>query len=167
VEEYAQHPDYIAAIVHNIGIALRRVPPADRSRVHLVFSAHGTPVKLVKRGDPYQRHIVQTYEAVLAKGNFGLRHTLCYQSKVGPEKWLEPSLDDTIHRLAAEGETHMLVIPIAFVSDHIETLHEINIETKAEARELGIMYYDMMPALNTNRMFIGALADLVRREAKT
>ena len=163
VEEYSKHPGYIAAIVHNIGIALRRVPVADRSRVHLVFSAHGTPVKLVERGDPYQRHIVQTYEAVLAKGDFGLRHTLCYQSKVGPERWLEPSLDDTIHKLAANGETHVLVIPIAFVSDHIETLHEINIEAKAEARQLGIRHYDMMPALNTNKMFIDALADLVRQ----
>ena len=161
VEEYSTHPSYIDGIVQNIRIALRRVREADRKNVHLVFSAHGTPVKLVKRGDPYQRHVIQTYEAVLKAGDFGLRHTLCYQSKVGPEKWLEPSLDDTIEHLAAAGETHLLVIPIAFVSDHIETLHEINIEAKAEALRLGIRHYDMMPALNTNRSFIEALAKVV------
>jgi ferrochelatase len=164
VSEYPAHPGYVGAIVQNIGIALKRVPVADRSRVHLLFSAHGTPVKLVKRGDPYQRHIEETYQAVLRQGAFGLRHTLCYQSKVGPEKWLEPSLDDSIHTLAQEGTTHLLVIPIAFVSDHIETLHEINIEARAEARKLGIRYYDMMPALNTNKLFIEALADLVFRK---
>ena len=126
--------------------------------------SHGTPVKLVKKGDPYQRHVIQTYDAVIQQGKFGLAHTLCYQSKVGPEKWLEPSLDDTLKTLAANGETHLLVIPIAFVSDHIETLHEINIEAKHEAKQLGIKYYDMMPALNTNKLFIQALADLVMKK---
>ncbi len=164
VEEYSTHPDYVKAIVQNINIALKRVRSADRSRVHLVFSAHGTPVKLVKKGDPYQRHVEQTYEAVLQCGNFGLAHTLCYQSKVGPEKWLEPSLDETVRALASGGTTHALVIPIAFVSDHIETLHEINIETKHEAKKLGMKYYDMMPALNTNKFFIKALTDLVMQK---
>jgi len=165
IEEYSTHPSYLDAIVQNITIALRRVPPADRDRVHLVFSAHGTPVKLVKRGDPYERQVTQTYQGVLSRGEFGLNHTLCYQSKVGPEKWLEPSLDDTIHRLAEAGTTHMIIVPIAFVSDHVETLHEINIETKAEARSLGVRHYDIMPALNTNPRFIEALADLVLKKA--
>lgn len=130
VEEYCEHPLYIKALVHNINIALKRVKVVERSKVNLVFSAHGTPVKLVRAGDPYQSQIVRTYNAVLKAGNFGLPHHLCYQSKVGPEKWLEPSLDDTIERLAAERVTHMIVVPIAFVSDHSETLWEINIEAK-------------------------------------
>ncbi|MDH4069305.1 MAG: ferrochelatase [Ignavibacteria bacterium] len=161
VEEYSTHPSFIRSLVENIGIALRRVPSVDRKKVHLLFSAHGTPVKLVKRGDPYQRHVIQTYESVVKEGQFGLAHSLCYQSKVGPEKWLEPSLDESIERLAREGTTHVIVVPLAFVSDHIETLHEINIEAKEEAKILGIRHYDMMPALNTNRHFIEALADLV------
>jgi ferrochelatase len=164
VEHYCEHPLYISALVQNITIALERVKAPDRSRVHLVFSAHGTPVKLVKAGDPYQQQIIRTYEAVLAGGRFALPHHLCYQSKVGPEQWLEPSLDDTIKRLAQDKVSHVIVIPIAFVSDHSETLWEINIETRAEARQLGIQYFDMSPALNTNPTFIKALADVTLKK---
>lgn len=166
VEQYYDHPLYIQAIVKNINIALNRVKKEDRGKVHLVFSAHGTPIKLVKEGDPYSHQIRKTYEAVLAEGKWGLTHHLCFQSKVGPQKWLEPSLDGTIQRLAAEKVSHMVVIPIAFVSDHIETLSEINMEGKEEAHELGIKHYDMMPALNTNPFFIQALADLVLQKVR-
>jgi len=165
IRDYADHPDYIRAIVQNIGIALKRVPIAERDKMYLVFSAHGTPVKLVRAGDPYKAQIERTYEAVVQAGAFGLPHTLCYQSKVGPERWLEPSLDQTLERLAAEGITHMLVIPIAFVSDHSETLWEINIEARHRAKNLGVRYFDMSPALHTNKYFIRALADLVERAA--
>lgn len=161
VEEYCEHPLYIQALVRNIGIALKRVPPADRDKVHLVFSAHGTPVKLVRSGDPYQQQIVRTYRAVIDQGAFGLSHHLCYQSKVGPQQWLEPSLDGTIERLAHEGVSHVIVVPIAFVSDHSETLWEINIECKERAKQRGIRHFDMSPALNTNPLFVQALADLV------
>jgi len=84
IDEYCEHPKYISAIVRNINIALRRVPAADRSSVHLVFSAHGTPVRLVNQGDPYQNQIIRTYNAVVRAGDFRLVHHLCYQSKVGP-----------------------------------------------------------------------------------
>ncbi|MBX2992013.1 MAG: ferrochelatase [Bacteroidetes bacterium] len=164
VEHYCDHPLYIKALVNNINIALKRVEAPDRSKVHLVFSAHGTPMKLVKEGDPYSHHIRKTYQAVVEEGKFGLPHHLCFQSKVGPQKWLEPSLDGTIERLAAENVSHILVIPVAFVSDHIETLSEINMEGKQEAKEMGIWYFDMMPALHTNPLFIQALADVVLNE---
>jgi len=161
VDYYYDHPLYIKALVRNINIALKRVKAVDRSKVHLVFSAHGTPIKLVKNGDPYSHHIRKTYEAVVKEGNFGLPHHLCFQSKVGPQKWLEPSLYATIEKLAAEKVSHMIVIPIAFVSDHIETLSEINMEGKELAKHLGIRHFDLMPALHTNPLFIQGLADLV------
>jgi ferrochelatase len=164
---YSEHPLYIAALVRNIRIALKRVPAEGRNAVHLVFSAHGTPVGLVRAGDPYQGEIVKTYEAVVRTGNFGLPHHLCYQSKVGPQKWLEPSLDATIERLAHERVSRVIVIPIAFVSDHSETLWEINIEARLEARRLGIGYFDMSPALHTSSDYIGALRDLVTKELRT
>jgi len=167
VRGYAEHPLYIAALVRNIGIALRRVPAGMRGAVHLVFSAHGTPVSLVRAGDPYQAEIVKTYEAVVRAGNFGIPHHLCYQSKVGPQKWLEPSLSATIGRLAHERVSHLIVIPIAFVSDHSETLWEINIEARLEAKRLGIPYFDMTPALHTSGEFIGALRDLVMKEIRS
>ena len=167
VKEYCEHPGYIAALVQRIGIGLRRVPPADRGKVHLVFSAHGTPVSLVHKGDPYQEQVVRTYNAVVDTGGFQLPHHLCYQSKVGPQKWLGPSLDATISTLAEDGVTHVLVVPIAFVSDHSETLWEINMEMKERARGLGIRYYDMSPALHTDPLFIDALADLVMQKVRT
>ena len=164
VEEYCEHPDYIAAIVRNVRIALNRVPGTARGAVHLVFSAHGTPMSLVRAGDPYQRQVVQTYHAVLKAGDFRLPHTLCYQSKVGPQKWLEPSLSGTVHALASGGVSHMIVVPLAFVSDHSETLWEINMETRREAKQRGVRYFDMSPALNTNPSFILALMQLVRAQ---
>jgi protoporphyrin/coproporphyrin ferrochelatase len=163
IKEYPDHPAYIAALVRNIRIALRRVRPEERGKVHLVFSAHGTPMSLVRGGDPYQSHVIRTCNAVVNAGGFGLPHYLCYQSKVGPQKWLEPSLVGTIDRLAAEGVSHVIVIPLAFVSDHSETLWEINHEVKREALQKGIRYYDMSPALNTNPRFVEALADLVHQ----
>lgn len=161
VEEYCEHPRYVSALVTNIGIALRRVPPADRGAVHLVFSAHGTPLSLVQSGDPYQAQIARTHAAVVREGHFGLPHHLCYQSKVGPQKWLEPSLDATIGRLARERVSHVIVVPVAFVSDHSETLWEINIKAREDAKRLGIRYFDMSPALHTSPDYIEALRDLV------
>lgn len=161
VEQYYEHPLYIEALVRRISTAINRVPQSDRSKLQLVFSAHGTPMKLVRDGDPYSHHIRKTYERVIERGKFGLRHTLCFQSKVGPQKWLTPSLVGTIDRLGHEGATHLLVIPIAFVTDHIETLSEINIEARDEAKKLGVQYYDMMPALLTEPNFINCLTDLV------
>ncbi len=166
IEEYCDHPSYVAAVVRNIRIALQRIRPEDRNNVHLVFSAHGTPMKLVQSGDPYQAQVIRTYNAVISTGDFGLPHHLCYQSKVGPQKWLEPSLVQTIEHLAAECVSHVLVVPIAFVSDHSETLWEINREVRDEALRLGIRYYDMSPALNSNPHFIEALADRVLDKLK-
>ncbi|MFA5832198.1 MAG: ferrochelatase [Bacteroidota bacterium] len=164
VDHYYDHPLYIDAIVKRIRCALNRVPNNERSKVQIVFSAHGTPMKLVRDGDPYSHHIRKTYELVVERGQFGLPHMLCFQSKVGPQKWLTPSLTGTIERLGHEGATHLLVVPIAFVTDHIETLSEINIEARDEAMKLGVKYYDMMPALLTDELFIGCLSDLVEKK---
>ncbi len=167
VEEYCEHPLYIASVVRNIRIALNRVPAADRPNVHLVFSAHGTPMKLVEQGDPYRDHINRTYAAVIREGAFGLEHHLCYQSKVGPQRWLTPSLREMIEDLASKKVSHVIVVPIAFVSDHSETLWEINLEMRQEAKHLGIRYFDISPALNTNPLFIQALADVVLRKLRS
>jgi ferrochelatase len=104
--------------------------------------------------------VIRTCNAVVCAGDFGLPHYLCYQSKVGPQKWLEPSLVQTVARLAAEQVTHMIVVPLAFVTDHSETLWEINHEIRMAALRSGITYFDMSPALNASPLFIEALADL-------
>ena len=136
---------------------------ADPREVDVVFSAHSVPVAVIEKGDPYQRQIEQTTELVWRRGGWPGRHHLCYQSKVGASKWLRPSMHETIQRLAAEGRKHVLVVPISFVSDHVETLHEIDIEHREQARSLGIQDYRMVPGLNDSPAFIAALAGLVRR----
>ena len=166
IESYFDHPLYIDAIVEHVTQALDRFPKTERGKVHLVFSAHGIPMKLVNAGDPYPAHIRRSYELVLERGRFNLPHHLCFQSKVGPQKWLQPSLTTTIERLAAEGVTHMVVVPIAFVTDHIETLSEINIEARKHAFALGVKRFEMMRALTASKKFIACLADLVMHRAK-
>ena len=163
IDSYCDHPDYIAALVEKIDLALRVLEQPDE--VHLLFSAHGLPMKLVERGDPYPRQIESTVKLVRQTGGWKNPFVLCYQSRVGPQKWLQPSLTATIEKLAREGVKRMLVVPIAFVTDHIETLHEINIEAREEAKKLGVREFTMMPALNDSPLFIRALADLVLRAA--
>jgi ferrochelatase len=160
IEEFHLHPPYIASLVPRIETAFARFP--NRRDVHLVFSAHGLPLSLIARGDPYQRHVQETVAAVLARGGWPNDHTLCFQSRVGRRKWLEPSLTQTLERLPREGKKHLLVIPISFVTEHIETLHEINIEAREHALASGVEQFEMMPALDDSPDFIVALASLVR-----
>jgi ferrochelatase len=145
---------------------LRQFP--DSSRIHLVFSAHGLPMSLVEKGDPYPKQIEETVRLVCELGAkqysaWPRTHLLCYQSRVGPAKWLQPPLTETIERLGRKGVKEMLVAPISFVTEHIETLHEINIEAREEAEKLGIERFRMMPAVGDSPLFIAALKDLVLR----
>jgi protoporphyrin/coproporphyrin ferrochelatase len=166
VGQFYDHPLYIQAVVQRIGSVLRQFP--DSSRIHLIFSAHGLPMSLVEKGDPYPKHIEATVKLVCELGaqqypGWPRTHLLCYQSRVGPAKWLQPPLTGTIERLGHEGVKEMLVVPISFVTEHIETLHEINIEARAEAKVLGIETFRMMPAVGDSPIFIAALKDLVLR----
>ncbi len=163
VESFYNHPLYVESLRARIDEKLSELQEPDD--MFLVFSAHGLPVKLVKSGDPYPKQIEETMRLVLARGNWPNPHVLCFQSRVGPQKWLEPSLKQTIERLADEGVKRMLVIPLSFVTDHIETLHEINIEAREEAKNLGVEEFSMMGALNDSPIFIRALADLVLKAA--
>ena len=166
VGQFYDHPLYIQAVVQRIGSILRQFP--ESWRVHLVFSAHGLPMSLVEKGDPYPKQIETTVRLVneLGSRQYGgwpRKHVLCYQSRVGPAKWLQPPLTGTIERLGREGVKEMLVVPISFVTEHIETLHEINIEARAEAAKFGVQTFRMMPAVGDSPLFIAALKDLVLR----
>jgi protoporphyrin/coproporphyrin ferrochelatase len=166
VESFYDHPLYIRALVQRIGSVLRQFP--DSSRIHLVFSAHGLPMSLVEKGDPYPRQIEETVRLACELGakeypGWPRAHLLCYQSRVGPSKWLQPPLTTTIERLGHEGVKEMLVVPISFVTEHIETLHEINIEARIEAKKFGVELFRMMPAVGDSPLFIAALKDLVLR----
>jgi ferrochelatase len=160
VEEFHQEEAYLEAVTQAIDRTLAAF--ADPRGVDFVFSAHSLPVAVVERGDPYQRHIERTVELVWRRGGWNGRRHVCYQSKVGASKWLRPSMHETIRRLAAAGRRQVLVVPISFVSDHVETLHEIDIEHRRQARALGIESFRMVPGLNDSPQFIAALAGLVR-----
>jgi ferrochelatase len=161
IDHFYDHPDYIAAIVERINTVLAEIKRPDE--IHLVFSAHGLPLALVEKGDPYPKQIEETVQMVRELGAWPNPHVLCYQSRVGPQKWLQPSLTTTIEKMAHSGIKRMLVIPISFLTEHIETLHEINVEAREEAESLGVTEFRMMPALNDSPLLIRALADLVLR----
>jgi ferrochelatase len=173
IEDFCQHPAYIDAVVEKINEGLARfgrgkgpfgTGPCEPVDVHLVFSAHGVPKRVIEAGDPYQAQVEATTKLVMERGGWRNPHLVCYQSRVGPGEWLKPSLQEALHGLAAAGKKRLLVIPISFVTDHIETLSEIDIEARAEAGRLGLGQFEVMPALNDSPTFIRALAELVRRE---
>ena len=164
VETFFDHPLYVQSVAEKIALSLTHFDEPDAA--HIVFSAHGLPLSLIERGDPYARQVGETVKLVMERGGWKNAHTLCFQSKVGRRKWLSPSLIETIDRLAKAGEKHLLVVPIAFVTEHIETLHEINIEAREQAQHAGIEQFEMMPAVGDSPTFIAALADVVLRSLK-
>lgn len=150
---------YLQALAERIGEGLSRFP--DPARPDLIFSAHSVPVAVIAKGDPYQKQIEQTVELVMQRGGWRNRHRLCYQSKVGASKWLQPSLRETVRAAAAEGVREICVVPVSFVSDHVETLGEIDHEARALAKAMGIEQFEMTAGLNDSPTFIRALTEEV------
>jgi ferrochelatase len=161
---YHRNEKYIHALNERIDQALARFATSDD--VYLLFSAHGIPIDLVFEGDAYPVHINETMEAIMNARNFKHQYSLSYQSKVGPKQWLTPSTEETLKRFGKSGMKKLLIIPIAFVSDHIETLHELDIELREIAEHEGIEEYYVMEGLNDTPLFIDALFDLVENELK-
>jgi ferrochelatase len=169
VDRYPEDPQYLDALAQTALTALRRFErPQD---AHVVFSAHGVPQSLIRSGDPYEREIKATVQGVVKRLPPGQPWSLSYQSKVGPVKWLEPATADHLPALARQGIRQVLIVPVAFVSDHIETLHEQRILLAGIARAAGIERYEVANAINDCRLFARALARLVRqaegRESRT
>jgi ferrochelatase len=159
VRSFYRHPAYLDAVIEKIEEALARFPVPERAEI--VFSAHSVPMSVIAKGDPYQRHIEETVQLLMERGGWSNRHRLCYQSKVGASKWLQPSLHRALHDLSEEKIREVCIVPVAFVSDHVETLGEINHEAREEARQLGITQFEMSAGLNDSPKFISALAQLV------
>jgi ferrochelatase len=159
IRQFYDHPGYIAALVEKVEQGLAGF--ADRSGVQLVFSAHGLPQSFIDSGDPYLDHIQATVRLTMEHFS-GVSHQLAFQSRAGPVKWLEPSTEDTIAKLAAAGCQNLLMVPLSFVSDHIETLYEIDIQYRNEAAALGITDFRRSESLNSSPAFIACLAALVK-----
>lgn len=160
ISTWYTHAGYIDALASQISEKFASFPNPDPAQIHLLFSAHSVPVSYIANGDPYLQHTEETVRLVSDRlGNRNPVH-LSFQSKVGPVKWLEPSTDMKLRELRAAGAEQVLAIPISFVSEHIETLYELDILYKDLAEELGLTYR-RVPAFNTDPRFISALADLV------
>lgn len=162
IQEWYDFPEYIQCIVELIEDKLKEITnPEERKKVHLVFSAHSLPLKTIQKGDPYEKQIQKTVELVVKKLSLENPSQLCYQSKVGPIKWLGPSTDKTIRKIAENPDQDILMIPISFVSDHYETLYEIDILYSEMAQKLGIRRFLRTDGLNSRPSFIQALAKLI------
>jgi ferrochelatase len=161
ITRWHDHEGYTSAFASAIKAEISKFPDPTPENVHLLFSAHSVPQSYIERGDPYLRHIEETVALLTERLGGGSPAHLSFQSKVGPVKWLEPSTADKLRELRAQGAEQVLAIPISFVSDHIETLYELDILYRNLAEEIGIREYRRVPALNCDPAFIRALADLV------
>jgi ferrochelatase len=166
IRSYYDDPGYLGAMV---GLIAREILACDTpASAHVFFSAHGVPKSYVEEaGDPYQREIETCAALIMERLASELGHpnpyTLAYQSRVGPVEWLKPYTDEALHALGEAGVKDLVVVPISFVSEHIETLEEIDIEYREIATEVGITNFRRVPALDTTPAFIEGLADLVQR----
>ena len=154
IRSWPEEQDYIACLVARVQAGLAKFD----GTAQVVYSAHSLPQKFIDEGDPYVEEIRKTIAAVERKT--GQQGRLCFQSRSGPVKWLEPSTPDMLRQLAAEGCKNILMVPIAFVSDHIETLYEIDMLYKDMAQGLG-MRLESTPGLNDDPQFIAALRKLI------
>ncbi len=156
IASWPTEPRYVDCLVDDIKAGLAEIP--DDGKTVVVYSAHSLPVKFIEEGDPYLDQIKETIAAVEAKTGGAGR--LCFQSRSGPVRWLSPSTPEMLATLAAEGAENLLVVPISFVSDHVETLYEIDILYREQAAALGMQLF-RTPGLNARPSFIAALQDLV------
>lgn len=156
---------YLQAMADLINQELKEFSNPDQ--VHIFFSAHGVPQSYVEEaGDPYQKEIEECTRLIMKTLNRPNAYTLAYQSRVGPVEWLKPYTEDALKELGQQDIKELLVVPISFVSEHIETLQEIDIEYREVAEEAGIEHFQRVPALNTHPIFIESLAELVIKSVK-
>ena len=155
---YPTENSFIEAHVNLINNTIKNV---ENKNFKLLFSAHGLPESKIKKGDPYQWQVEQTVEKIMSKlKNENLDYIISYQSRVGPLKWIGPSTDEVIIKYSKE-KKGIIIVPVAFVSEHSETLVELDIEYKRLAEKNGCSFYKRVPALGTEENFIKGLTELV------
>jgi protoporphyrin/coproporphyrin ferrochelatase len=166
VSSYHDAPLLIQAFANRVEEGLNRWPESERDSVHIVFSAHSLPERILKMGDPYDDQLRETARLVAARAGLNERQwSWSYQSAGrSPEPWLGPQLEEYIPRLAAQGIYNVVSVPVGFVSDHVEILFDIDIEAQAVANEHG-MRLERPPALNSDPLFIETRAQLIEEAA--
>jgi ferrochelatase len=161
IDRWPDEPLYLDALAQQVERGLAQFSDERRGAVEILFSAHGLPMSFIEKGDPYVDHLKTTIAGVMKRVD-ARPWRLTFQSKVGRQKWLAPQTDQTLREIARTAPHPVLVVPIAFVSDHIETLYEIDLLFGNEAKGLGLEMR-RAPSLNTEPTFIAALAALVER----
>ncbi len=164
IDRWPVHPGYIEAVAQNIEAQLATYPQETRKDVVLLFSAHSLPMSVVNRGDTYPAEVAATVYAVMQRLKFSNPYRLCWQSQVGPSAWLGAQTSDTVQEYVKKGQTDLILIPIAFTSDHIETLYELDQEVIHEAGHPGVKRAE---SLNGHRVFIEALADIAFKHLRS
>ncbi len=163
IEQWYDWPGYITALANRVREGLDKYHELMRDEVRILFSAHALPQKFIERGDPYRQQVETTaWEVMEQVGD--CRWSIAYQSRSGPVRWMAPGTDDEIVRLGSEGERALLMVPISFVSDHIETLEEIDLQYRLLAEQHGIPHFQRAPSLNDHADFLDGMADLVREQ---
>ncbi|HXJ21665.1 MAG TPA: ferrochelatase [Polyangia bacterium] len=166
IRRYPDAEGFLQAVAERIGEAARGLPPELEATAPVLFSAHGLPEAYIQRGDPYLDDIRITVEALARRLKLGERARLCFQSRVGPQRWLGPTTEEVIDELGAAGTRAVLVVPIAFTGEHIETLQEIDILYRERAQKVGITHFARARTVGTHPAFIGTLADLCEAAAR-
>ncbi len=161
IESWHDWPGYVSALAGRVRAGLETFHELVRDEVQILFSAHALPQKFIDRGDPYLDHVLATVRGVMAELGERPWH-LGFQSRSGPVEWMSPDTLEVMDQLAAEGQHAVLIVPVSFVSDHIETLFEIDMEYRDHAQDCGLGSFARAPSLNAQPDFLRALADLVR-----
>ncbi|MEM7737951.1 MAG: ferrochelatase [Deinococcota bacterium] len=161
IDRWPTHPKFIEAMTKTVREGLEQFDPADRDDALIVFSAHSLPMGVINRGDAYPQEVGASVHEVMKCLNFSHEYLLAYQSDVGPVPWLGPSTEMVIEELGKKKRKNVLIVGIAFTSDHIETLHELDIEYGEVAHEAGITNYKRAPSFNGDPLFQDALAEVV------
>ncbi|KAG6378188.1 ferrochelatase [Boletus reticuloceps] len=165
IDRWGTHPGFVEAVAQNVEAALQQFQPSDRSDVVLLFSAHSLPMSVVNRGDPYVLEVSASVNAVMDRLGHSNPYRLVWQSQVGPSAWMGMQTGEAIKGLARLGKKQVILVPIAFTSDHIETLYELDLEYMREGRELG-MDIQRAESLNESPVFIRALSDIAAQHLR-
>jgi protoporphyrin/coproporphyrin ferrochelatase len=161
IDRWPVHSGFVDAMTETVRQGLEKFDANGQDDVVIVFSAHSLPLDVIDRGDAYPAEIGATVHEVMKRLDYRHEYLVSYQSEVGPVRWLGPSTETVLKDLGAKKRQNVLVVGVAFTSDHIETLHELDIEYGEVAHEAGIAHFHRAPALNGMPEFQDALADLV------
>jgi ferrochelatase len=167
VDSYPDAAGYVEALADRVREAMAALPEEIRGEAPVLFSAHGLPESYIRRGDPYLDEIRISFAAVTRRLGLGARAQLCVQSRLGPQKWLGPYTEEAIDRVAESGQTALVICPLAFTGEHIETLQEIDILYRERATERGIKHWARARTVGVHPAFVEALAGLAVGAART